>query len=440
MALLPESSSQAPLKSMALAKLALPHPFLTEFLVVPSLNTNNDGSTLLQIRPAQSGKGIALSSPLHRDDLHFTVPQATEHSSQLDSSDNTQWARSQRASRAIFWWETTSPPTTGQIWLIVYALLIMKPELEVFRVELSGHDNSIVATNLKSSSLAHEHPRPHGQDDFSICTDLIISRSAFWQGAASPFGARSAWTPSSRETINVEATDFTITTRFPDRLVHQRHPRRPHKPTPNSVVYSRYIPSLDEHFSLIALDYENEKHVQLFHKWQNDPRVAQGWKETGTLEEHRTYLKKQNDDPHTLTVFGRFNDTCFSYFEIYWAKEDHVGAHYNAGDFDRGRHSLVGDARYRGRHRVLAWWSCIVHYIFLDDHRTDAVIGEPLWSNDQVLIYDYTHGFHLVKYIDFPHKRAALVQVSRERFFQISPLTQKGGFVAGTGLPLPARL
>jgi hypothetical protein len=141
-----------------------------------------------------------------------------------------------------------------------------------------------------------------------------------------------------------------------------------------------------------------------------------------------------------LPVFGRFDDTCFSYFEIYWAKEDHVGAYYTADDYDRGRHSLVGDARFRGRQRVLGWWSCIVHYIFLDDSRTNHVIGEPVHSNATISIYDYTHGFHVEKLIDFPEKRAALVKVSRERFFQISPFSGKGGFLPGTGIPLPSKL
>jgi hypothetical protein len=423
-----ESPVCVPSKASTAFEIKLPHPYLSEFLIEPSSNLVEGKDTLLQVKPSKPSSSESLPFQIQRDDFLFTVPEVTREGNELSLSDNTPWARSQRAPRSVFVWNGNVPPSLGQAWLAIYALFIIKPEMEIFRLNLSGADGLFLEKELLTSALAYEHPRPISNSDFSSSSDLVISRSAFWQGAASPFGARSPWTPEGASHPKFQ----------------QHIQPRPKKPTPGSVVYSRYIPSLNEHFSLIALDYENDEHVLRFHKWQNDPRVAKGWNETGTLEEHRAYLKRQHDDPHTFTVFGRFNDICFSYFELYWAKEDSVGLYYDAGDFDRGRHSLVGDARYRGRHRVLAWWSCIIHYLFLDDHRTNAVIGEPNASNNQVLIYDYIHGLHLEKWIDFPHKRAALVKVSRERFFQISPFNQNGstdlGFVAGTGLPLPAKL
>lgn len=111
-----------------------------------------------------------------------------------------------------------------------------------------------------------------------------------------------------------------MTTEFPRRQVHALHPVRPPKPAPGSRIYSRYIPALGEFFSVYALDYTNEQHLQLFHTWQNDPRVAEQWKETGTLDEHREYLRQIHEDPHQMAVLAKFNDIFFSYHEIYWAK------------------------------------------------------------------------------------------------------------------------
>jgi hypothetical protein len=77
---------------------------------------------------------------------------------------------------------------------------------------------------------------------------------------------------------------------------------------------------------MIALDYQDPTHLRLFHNWQNDPRVAVGWNETGTVEHHRKYLKDLHDDPHTLTILAQFNDMPFAYFEVYWGKVDHLNS------------------------------------------------------------------------------------------------------------------
>ncbi|ORY68445.1 acyl-CoA N-acyltransferase [Pseudomassariella vexata] len=423
--------------------LKLPHPYLTPYFLVKSSKQSENSTPLLQVQPKSSGNGKPLPEPLHSASLFFTEPIDLKSSERPPESNNTPWGRARRAPSSSFTWEEGTPtPTLGQAWLLVYVLLTIRPQMEVFRLTLSGPGKESLARQLKSVLLAIDHPIASGLTD-----ELVILRSTFWQGAGSPFGPRSAWIPEdSASELPKPLSAYPLApydnnlTSEPASSILAFHPRRPSKPRPGAMIYSRYIPHLGENFSMVALDFQNEEHLGLFHTWQNDPRVSQGWNETGTLEQHREYLRKMDADPHQFAVLAKFEDTFFAYFEVYWAKEDRLGAYYSAGDFDRGRHSLVGDIRFRGPHRVSAWWSSLMHYLYLDDPRTMYVVGEPKFTNSSVLAYDFIHGFGIDKFVDLPHKRSGFMRCSRERFFQLSPLAENEKVVGGTLVGLLPKL
>ncbi|WP_204369160.1 GNAT family N-acetyltransferase [Methylocucumis oryzae] len=54
---------------------------------------------------------------------------------------------------------------------------------------------------------------------------------------------------------------------------------------------------------------------------------------------------------------------------------------------------------------------------FLSDPRTRYVVAEPRADNAKMIAYMMNAGFYRAKEFDFPHKRAALMALSREAYF-----------------------
>ncbi|MDR5884677.1 GNAT family N-acetyltransferase [Vreelandella janggokensis] len=193
----------------------------------------------------------------------------------------------------------------------------------------------------------------------------------------------------------------------------KRHPRRP--PRPSGTVYQRHIAWLDATLSFRVLDLEQD--LERFNRWMNDPVVAHFWEEQGDLAQHRERLESTLQNPSVVPLIGCIDGEPFGYFETYWAKEDRIGAYYDADDFDRGWHVLIGEAAFRGRPYVAAWMPSISHYLFLDDCRTQRLVIEPRVDNAKMLRNLAQCGYAHVKAFDFPHKRAMLGMQLREHFF-----------------------
>ena len=205
---------------------------------------------------------------------------------------------------------------------------------------------------------------------------------------------------------------------YPKPQVHvfsngQYHPKRPTKPI--GVVYERFIPWLKQTLSFRVAD--PVKDLDHFHRWMNDEQVKTIWEDGGEREKHLDILRERRADPHMLALIGCFGDVPFGYFEVYWAKENRLGPYYDAEDYDRGWHVAIGEPDYRGKKWITAWLPSLMHFIFLDDPRTQRIVGEPRASHHQQIRNLDRSGFAKVKHFNFPHKRAMLVMLTRERFF-----------------------
>lgn len=238
--------------------------------------------------------------------------------------------------------------------------------------------------------------RQTGSVSASTGGTFLAHRDALWQEAR-------LWSP---EVSRPRALQHVLTGAL-------RHPRRPEKPS--GTVYRRWIPWLGRTLSLRAIDPHRD--LDTFHRWMNDPVVNHFWQEQGDVAAHRTYLDRVATDPHTTALVGSFDDTPFGYFEVYWAREDRISQFCDAGDFDRGWHVLIGEPAFRGRPFLTAWMPSVSHHLFLDDSRTQRVVIEPRIDNDKIIRSLARCGYALLKEFDFPHKRAMLGMLLRERFF-----------------------
>jgi RimJ/RimL family protein N-acetyltransferase len=226
---------------------------------------------------------------------------------------------------------------------------------------------------------------------------LTTSRRTFWQQSRPWLKA----TASGAMPLN-----YTVTQ-------ERRHPVRP--PNAKGVIYERYFPLIGMTLSLRTVDPRADADV--FSEWMNLDRVAYFWDQKGTRAEHAAYLEERLADPHMHPMIGYFDDKPFGYFEFYWAKEDRLGPFYDAGDFDRGLHLLIGDAQFQSSGKLKAWWSGVLHYMFIDEPRTQLLVGEPRIDHVRHIAYMHRMGFYTLKEFDFPHKRAALTVLERETFF-----------------------
>lgn len=227
--------------------------------------------------------------------------------------------------------------------------------------------------------------------------ERVIVRETFYQQPA-PWHHLGDAAP--RELGHVQTRDIT-------------HPRRPESPA--GLLCRRYCPSIDRSFSLHAFDRDRD--FDRFCGWMNDPVVASFWEQAWSRERLRDYLDERFADPHVIPAIGWFDRSPFAYFEIYWAKEDRVGPHYAVDDYDRGFHMAVGDAEVRHRGWGRQWFLAMAHFLFLDDPRTQRLVGEPRVDQHMVRAWSASTPWEEWGEIQFPHKRAALMVMTRERFF-----------------------
>ena len=196
--------------------------------------------------------------------------------------------------------------------------------------------------------------------------------------------------------------------------IERIHPIRPDNQI--GTLYKRFVPEIEKTLSFKTIDVDMD--LDIFHYWQNLPRVADFWELGLTKPELLDYIKKTVKDPHTLPMLLLCNDKPVGYFEIYWCREDRLAPYYESEAYDRGFHFLIGDNDFLGFKNTDATLKVLTHFLFIDELRTRRLMAEPRSDNTKVLKYIETFvAWKKLFEFDFPHKRSAMLECTREDFF-----------------------
>jgi acetyl CoA:N6-hydroxylysine acetyl transferase len=305
-----------------------------------------------------------------------------------DGAEKSQWHLYRQADQLNLEWIASKPGGIASVELMaaIEACFLGYPDCGT--LNLGAH---VIALNGLSELIRSGFVRRDENGQMSVKAEL------FWQQPR-------PWLVQSQSGV------FPLTYAF---CQGRRHPLRP--PKPDGIVYQRYIPWLERTLSFRTLDLHRD--LKSFSRWMNDPVVATAWREEGDLAKHCAYLQNVEADAHVIALIASLDDEAFGYFEVYWAKEDRIAPFYDVDDFDRGWHVLIGEPCFRGKPFVTAWLPSISHYLFLDDCRTQRIVIEPRADNYKMVRNLGKCGYANLKEFDFPHKRAMLGMLLRERFF-----------------------
>lgn len=277
-----------------------------------------------------------------------------------------------------------------QLHHLIHALFSQNPQQSVLFLQIDAPDTWVIDAIRVGVASRHDATE-HG-------TRLRVERGQYWQHAAHWLTT----TPSSTTALHYVMSPQG-----------RRHPIRPAKPS--GVVYQRKLPHTQQMLSFRTVDPHSD--LQRFHAWMNQARVDFFWEEKGSLEQHLAYLQKGQADPHTHPLMACLDEQPFAYIEAYWCKEDRIAPFYEVSDYDRGMHLLAGDTAQQTGLAATVWLKSLFHYLFLDEVRTTRLIGEPRIDNHKIITLGQSIGFAKYKEFDFPHKRAALMVLEREAFF-----------------------
>ena len=110
---------------------------------------------------------------------------------------------------------------------------------------------------------------------------------------------------------------------------------------------------------------------------------------------------------------GFFNGKPAFLVEFYKAKEDRIGAYYEAGEGDYGFHILMAPVEKRIPDFTFHVFKVIMDFMFSED-KVERLIVEPDARNEKIHVLNKRAGFEYQGVVELPEKTAHLAFCTRE--------------------------
>ncbi|KAF5017116.1 hypothetical protein F66182_11001, partial [Fusarium sp. NRRL 66182] len=200
--------SSEPFQQKSPIKIRLPLPYLTTYFLERTAE-NAQSFRLRKDDSVQQGKPFPQT--LHSDALVFSkIPPA--ESDKIPDSDNREYARARRSPVWALRWEKQQA-TLAQTWMFLYTFFTHTFDVEQFRLRLEGPGADEMAKALVLSMVAIDMPKaPEGvQPAPDAGVEVLVLRSTFWQGCASPLGQQPIWLPTWNSANVVPHLEYVMT-------------------------------------------------------------------------------------------------------------------------------------------------------------------------------------------------------------------------------------
>ncbi|ELY93555.1 siderophore biosynthesis protein [Natrialba chahannaoensis JCM 10990] len=179
--------------------------------------------------------------------------------------------------------------------------------------------------------------------------------------------------------------------------------------------YQTHDRSIDRTVTLRQASMERD--LGRLHRWLGSDHVKPYWQLDLPLPAFRRTIREKQASDHLTPYIGCLDFVPMSYWECYWAAEDDIANHYDAGPSDQGVHLLIGPEEYLGQGYAFSLLRAVVAMQFRHPG-TERVIAEPDARNDRAISVFEQCGFEPRGefYFEEVEKDALLLVCERDRF------------------------